>query len=77
MINGSLTALPSTAGSVSSFEIKTELDRVQRDLSSETKVNADYIEVIEAAVNLSQRAGRDMGAFKLDRSTANSWKFSV
>jgi hypothetical protein len=38
------------------FEIKAELERVQRDLTAETKVNAEYIEVIEAAFNLSQRA---------------------
>lgn len=38
------------------FEIKAELEHVQQDLSAETKVNAEYIEVIEAAFNLSQKA---------------------
>lgn len=37
-------------------EIKAELDRVQRDLSSETKVNSEFIGMAEAAFNLSQNA---------------------
>ena len=38
------------------LEIKTELERIQRDLGSESKVNSEFIDMVEAAFNLSQKA---------------------
>ena len=38
------------------LEIKTELERIQRDLGNESKVNSEFIDMVEAAFNLSQKA---------------------